>query len=194
MNRVYFIRHGATAGNLEKRYIGRTDEPLCGLGISHAERLRTHNIQANRIFTSPALRTRQTSAILFPQAEPEIVENLIETDFGIFEDKNAQELYNSAEYRAWVDSGCQEPIPQGESIAGFKDRCCKAFQAIMQSLPDGEAAAFVIHGGCIMAVLEEFAWPKRDFYHYHIENGSFVECEYQDSVLKLVNWAESVSR
>ena len=34
---IYFIRHGATAGNLEKRYIGRTDEELCTEGI---ERLK----------------------------------------------------------------------------------------------------------------------------------------------------------
>lgn len=37
-----------------------------------------------------------------------------------------------------------------------------------------------------MAVLEEFAWPKKDFYHYHFGNGSFVECEYQHSILKIV--------
>ena len=28
--KIVLIRHGATKGNLEKRYIGRTDEDLCG--------------------------------------------------------------------------------------------------------------------------------------------------------------------
>lgn len=32
--KLIFIRHGKTAGNLERRYIGRTDEPLCDEGIA----------------------------------------------------------------------------------------------------------------------------------------------------------------
>ena len=30
---IVLIRHGATAGNIEKRYIGTTDEPLCDTGM-----------------------------------------------------------------------------------------------------------------------------------------------------------------
>ena len=29
---VYLIRHGQTQGNLERRYIGSTDQPLCPAG------------------------------------------------------------------------------------------------------------------------------------------------------------------
>ena len=32
MRRVYLIRHGLTEGNRLRRYIGRTDEPLCAAG------------------------------------------------------------------------------------------------------------------------------------------------------------------
>ena len=39
MSEILFIRHGSTAGNLEKRYIGRTDEPLCEVGIAQIEAL-----------------------------------------------------------------------------------------------------------------------------------------------------------
>lgn len=184
MNHIYFIRHGATAGNLEKRYIGRTDEPLCELGVSQAKRLRAYNIQADHVFVSPALRTRQTAAILFPQSKLEIMESLAETDFGIFEGKNAEELSDIFEYQAWVDSGCLAAIPGGESVSNFKKRCCEAFYCMMQRVPDGKTAAFVIHGGGIMAILEKFAWPKRDFYDYHIGNGAFVKYEYQDLTLK----------
>ena len=33
MNRIYLIRHALTAGNEQKRYVGRTDEPLSERGI-----------------------------------------------------------------------------------------------------------------------------------------------------------------
>ena len=32
--KIVLIRHGATAGNIEKRYIGTTDEPLCDTGTA----------------------------------------------------------------------------------------------------------------------------------------------------------------
>ena len=32
--KVTFIRHGKTFGNLQHRYVGRTDEELCDEGIN----------------------------------------------------------------------------------------------------------------------------------------------------------------
>ena len=45
-----------------------------------------------------------------------------------------------------------------------------------------KTAAFVIHGGGIMAILGEFARPKRDFYDYHIGNGAIAEYAYQNNI------------
>lgn len=183
MVEILFIRHGATAGNLEKRYIGRTDEPLSAIGEKQAhelkEKLRKEfaDQSINRIFISPLLRTRQTAEILFPDAEYTVEPDLIETDFGIFEGKNADELSESSEYRAWLDSMCLAPIPGGESVTDFKARCCKAFLKIIKNVSDDSRIAFVIHGGVIMSILEAFAIPKRGFYDYNIKNCSIVLCE-----------------
>ena len=113
MKQLIFIRHGSTAGNLEKRYIGRTDEPLCELGVRQIEALKAENFHGDFLFCSPMLRTRQTAAILFTQQSVTFVEDFRETDFGIFEGKTAAELSDSSEYRKWLDSFCLEPIPQG---------------------------------------------------------------------------------
>ena len=42
------------------------------------------------------------------------------------------------------------------------DRLCKE---------NVESAAFVVHGGTIMAVLEQLAEEQKDFYHWQVENG-----------------------
>ena len=42
------------------------------------------------------------------------------------------------------------------------DRLCKE---------NVESAAFVVHGGTIMAVLEQLAEDQKDFYHWQVENG-----------------------
>ena len=119
-------------------------------------------------------RTLQTAELLFPQMPYTLVRDFRETDFGLFEGKTAEELSTVSEYQAWVDSMCLAPIPQGESIAEFKSRCCAAFEAIMKSLPDNSCVAFVVHGGVIMSILEAYAHPKKGFYEYHIENGNYL--------------------
>lgn len=178
MINIVFIRHGATQGNLEKRYVGRTDEPLCDLGTRQALSLREHKFPSEHIFVSPMQRARQTAEIIFPESRYTVAEDFRETDFGIFEGKTASELSEDRDYRAWVSSMCTMPIPKGEDIMQFKRRCTETFRKIIEAMPDGEAASFVLHGGVIMAIMEEFCEGGADFYDYHIENGEFVICKF----------------
>ncbi|MBQ3380023.1 MAG: histidine phosphatase family protein [Clostridia bacterium] len=180
---VIFIRHGATAGNLLRRYVGRTDEPLCAEGIKQALSLKKEGFTPDHIFVSPMKRTYETAELIFPKRRFIMYEGFKETDFGIFEGKTARELECCPEYRAWVESGCLSDIPNGESVAHFKERCVKAFDEAIRSVPDGSSAAFVIHGGVIMAILEARATPKRDFYEYHIKNGEYIRGRYNGKTI-----------
>ena len=177
---LLFIRHGATNGNLQKRYIGRTDEPLCDAGISQVLKLKEQNFHADYLFVSPMLRTKQTAELLFPQISYTVVNDFVETDFGIFEGKTAKELSHNKEYQTWVDSMCLAPIPEGESIADFKMRCCEAFREAIKTVPDNSCAAFVVHGGVIMAIMEAYAKPSRSFYDYHIGNSEYIMCSFEN--------------
>ncbi len=189
MKTILFIRHGATAGNLERRYIGGSDEPLCELGIKQIKALKAKAFQADYLFVSPMLRTQQSAQILFPQKPVTIVNEFRETDFGIFEGKTADELKGCSEYQTWLDSFCLAPIPEGEHISDFKKRCCIAFSDIIKKLPEDSSTVFIVHGGVIMAILEAFAEPKQDFYDYHVKNGEFIRCTLQDDN-KLKNTAK----
>lgn len=186
MIRMLFVRHGATAGNLQKRYIGRTDEPLCPEGIAQIEQLSmARSWDVNQVFVSPMLRTRQTAQLLFADIPQQIVEDFREIDFGLFEGKTARELACNTQYQQWVDSMCLGPIPEGETPSVFKQRCCTAFLKLLPSIPDDTTVAFVVHGGVIMSILEQFALPKRNFYEYHLPNGSFYEAAFQQGCLLL---------
>lgn len=176
MKKLLFIRHGATAGNLERRYIGCTDEPLCDLGIGQITK-QIGRFSAHQVFVSPMLRTRQTAQLLFPQVKMQVVEDFRETNFGIFEGKTYAELSDCPEYCQWVESGCTGPIPEGESVAQFKIRCCRAFETVASAVAQDSTAALVVHGGVIMAILEAYGQPHRDFYSYHIANGEAIGCE-----------------
>ena len=185
MIQLLLIRHGATAGNLEKRYIGRTDEPLCEQGIAQIKALQTRAFQADRVFISPMQRTRQTAQILFPGERYVEVPEFRETDFGILEGRTARELADNEAYRQWVDSGCQGPVPGGESVEAFKNRCRKEFLERVREIPDQGTAAFVVHGGTIMAILEAYARPVKNFYSYHIKNGEVICAGFENGVITL---------
>jgi alpha-ribazole phosphatase len=183
MNDVFLIRHGMTQGNQLGRYLGRIDEPLCPQG---AARLTPFPLPCQELFVSPMLRCVQTAAILFPGREAQVVEALRECDFGDFEGKTAQELSLDATYTNWVAAGCVDPIPGGESVDAFKSRCCRAFIDCLSTLKPGATAAFVVHGGVIMSILEALAHPKRSFYDYALDNGHAVRCRWSGAVLTIL--------
>ena len=174
------LRHGATTGNLEKRYIGRTDEALATVGIAQLELLRGKLPQPDWIFCSPLQRAKQSVELLFPNHSYVLIDAFRETDFGCFEGKTAKEMETDPRYRAWVDSKCMAPIPGGESAEDMTRRILSAFFKAMEHVLDGETVLFVLHGGGIMAILSALARPKQDFYSYHIANGGYYLCEWMD--------------
>lgn len=176
---VYLIRHGLTVGNQKRRYIGKTDEPLCAGGIAALREISAP--VCDHLIASPMRRCAETAAILYPEQKPVLCRDLRECDFGRFEGKNYQELSGDSDYQAWVDSGGTAPFPDGESPAAFKLRCAAAFRLLMVGM-DG-ISAFVVHGGTIMAICEAF--HGGDYYSYHIPNGGIYRAEWDGE--RLVN-------
>lgn len=178
--RVYLIRHGSTAGNLEKRYVGTTDEPLTPEAVCELEKMRENRRKHRKdlengslmVFSSPLRRCLLTAQLLFPHIEPHIEEELRECSFGEFEYKNYKELSGDVRYQAWIDSGGELPFPGGESRAQFAKRCCNAFvKACGIAERSGcEEAVFVVHGGTIMAVMERFAVPHKSYFEWQVKN------------------------
>lgn len=186
---ITLIRHGMTAGNQRHAYIGTTDEPLSTQGESAMRVLMEKNrypaVQA--VAVSPLLRCRQTAAILYPLITPMVCDGLRECAFGAFENATYEDLKEDPAYRAWIATGGTEPPPQGEGRREFGDRCAAAFLTATASLEAAgvEAAAFVVHGGVIMALMERFALPHRPFYDWQVQNGNGFTAHWTGAVEKL---------
>lgn len=212
---IYFIRHGATEGNLEKRYIGRTDECLCPEGIERLKELKKFmpDIQAvsntagcksaEAVFTSPMKRCIETADILFPDKKNIIIDDFRECDFGDFEGYNYQELNGNADYQHWIDSNGQIAFPNGESPQEFRQRCINGFMQMLQiicgtckmndaALDKGcgrngiSAVAAVVHGGTIMSILEKYE-KHHEYYRWQCGNGSGYSAVYKDGVLEVID-------
>ena len=176
---LILIRHSITAGNLEKRYLGRrTDEPLCPKGVALAQK-NTALFQAYQpdiLFCSPMKRCTETAEILFSKMQPQLVEDLAECDFGAFEGKNYQELSGVPAYQAWIDSGGTLPFPEGESQASFTAHCCAAVQRIVLQNAF-QTAAIVAHGGTCMAILSQMEQQHIPYFDWHIPFCEPICCE-----------------
>ncbi|MEG0935441.1 MAG: histidine phosphatase family protein [Clostridia bacterium] len=135
--KIAFIRHGATAGNLQGCYIGTTDEPLT-IGGASALSLRAYP-PARLVYTSPLCRCRETAARIYPGVPTKEMGALRECDFGDFEGKNYLALNGRADYQAWLDSGGTLPFPGGESREAFTARCVRAFDQIVAREADADA-------------------------------------------------------
>ena len=151
---MIFIRHGKTAGNLEKRYIGRTDEPLCEEGISELESIKYPD--CDEVLASPMKRCLQTAKLIYPDKKITVCNDFCECD--------------CADYQKWIDSGGTAPFPNGETPSDFKKRCIAEFEKAVAEFDENTVLALVVHGGTIMSVLEKYAYPKGGYYDFQVPN------------------------
>lgn len=191
---IYFIRHGKTPGNAEKRYIGkRTDEELSAEGKSEAGELLSSISKLipdgiDRICSSPMKRAVQTAEILFGDQDIQVIDNLVEIDFGVFEGKNYAELNGDETYQKWIDSNGTMSIPEGESREDFIDRSYAGFEDALGDRSKEESVVIVCHGGNIMSVLSRLT--GKDYYDFMTETlgGYFLEVETDDEGISIISY------
>lgn len=176
--KIMMIRHFQTPGNLEKRYVGRSDEELLEnheLFECAARKRKVFDTlgQPEIVIASPMKRCVKTARLLFPGKEQVLCEKMKECDFGLFEEKNYEELKELPAYQKWLNSRGTLPFPEGESHEAFKKRCIDGFEEMINMLMQEKCqmSAMVVHGGTIMAVLSQFDKEKQEFYNWQVENG-----------------------
>ena len=166
---IIFIRHGKTAGNIERRFIGSTDEPLCDAGRDELGSISYPD--CDTVAASPMLRCTQTARIIYPDRKITVYDELRECDFGIFEGKCHAELDGDPVYMKWTANNGMTAPPGGENTDAFRSRCICGFLRAVRENEQYGTLAMVVHGGTIMSVMERFAVPRKAFYEYITENG-----------------------
>jgi alpha-ribazole phosphatase len=180
--KIYMIRHSMTSGNKRRAYIGSTNEPLCEEGIELLKH-RTYK-EVEEVVASPMKRCVQTARCIYPDKEPYVIDKLRECDFGAFEGLTYEELKDNAIYQEWLLKEGKIPFPNGEDQMEFRKRCVKGFDEAVTYFRNSKISkgAMVVHGGTIMAILEAYAKPREDFYHWKVENGEGYLVEIDEKV------------
>lgn len=149
---IHLIRHEKTKANLERKYIGWTNESIY---------IQTANCQVpihtKDVFGSDLKRCIETAQLYFPEAKYHPFFQLRELHFGDFEMKTYDELKDNPAYRQWIDSPEKAAPPNGESFVSFKERILNCFHQIVSC---GGEYVFVVHGGVIRVILSKFQKEK----------------------------------
>ena len=175
--KIIFIRHLQTPGNEKRQYIGRTDESLSDRALEGFLSSKNRYPAVKSVIASPMKRCIETARLIYPEAEIRTEPLLRECDFGLFEGKTYEELKDHPVYIEWLESGGMTAFPEGEPQELFRNRCAEGVQKWIDILLEekAESAAFVVHGGTIMASLSRLAEEPHDFYHWQVENGGGYE-------------------
>lgn len=150
--RVFLIRHGQTAWNLERRVLGRTDVPLDATGEAQARRLAAALPPVHALYASPLSRALQTARAI---GEPTLEPDLQELDQGHLDGLDAAGLV--ARFGDFLSRWYEDPtgirLPGGETLEEAQDRGLRALRRIAAAHRPGEAVAVVTHQMVISATL-----------------------------------------
>jgi probable phosphoglycerate mutase len=152
---LVLIRHGRTAYNAERRFLGRTDVPLDEVGTAEVAKLAA-SVRGSfeAIYSSPLLRARQTAAPLAPP-EATLEVDLCELDLGELEGLSGPEaMERHAPFLQAFREG--DPthlrVPGGETFGELLQRSQEAILRIARQHRPGDRVAVVTHQMVIAAL------------------------------------------
>ena len=184
MTKIYYVRHGQSTYNAEKRYAGSTDVPLSELGLEQAQIAAgiLEDYAIDHLICSPMLRTRQTAEVINQrlQLPIEIVEDLRELNVGVFETLTRAEIEEKYPER-WQQSRHNDYFKVshgGESGFDVQQRVFPALDQLIEKY-EGQSILIVAHGFVGRVVYRYFNREISDeqFFLYSLQNCEVVEYE-----------------
>lgn len=163
---IYITRHGQTNWNVQKKVMGRCDEPLNETGLNQAEETRKNLLDTDidLIICSPLKRARETAEIINKDRNIPIIydERIIERDFGEFEGMETKNF----DFHGYWNYYKNMQFESAENIQIFFKRVYDFLEDITKKYED-KNVLLVAHGGISI--------PVACYFNGSIPEGSLVE-------------------
>lgn len=156
MKKIYFVRHGETNYNIEKRVQGQKDSKLSPLGINQAKMVgqALSDIDFDKVYCSDLTRTRDTFKYINSNLNIEKVEYtslLRERKMGAWEDLSQEDLQKN--FKDDYILNLKEPmdvlINSAETFTDLKDRA----RDFLDSVDWEDQVILVVSHGLFLKVL-----------------------------------------
>lgn len=173
---IVLVRHGQTAWNVSRRFLGTTDLPLDEMGLAQARELADWLPEPfDRVYTSPLLRAAQTARHL--DSHPVEVPAVQEMHQGLLEGLHGHEGMQRFPdfFAAFGEDPEQATVPGGESLGGCRDRAIAALERIADGAAPGARVAVVTHQMVIASVTcSVHGKPLTRWREHAIHNGALT--------------------
>lgn len=190
---IILIRHGKTSWNIDRRYLGKTDQSLCAIGINELRDFVKNNIYmtVDTVISSSMKRCIETSRIIYPNKSIVILDDLSEIDFGKFEGKTYEDLKDDSEYIKWIDSMGKTSVGNIEPQQKFYKRTLSAFyETTTYGYKNGlNKIAIITHGGVIMNIMSRLT-EQKDIFMWQCRNGGGFRIRYSYNKNKIIDFDE----
>ena len=141
MAKLFLLRHLKSQWNLENRFTGWTDVPLCQKGIESAKKVAGElaGLKIDKIYTSPLIRNRETVSLILKNLGekklPVIIDKALnERNYGELQGLNKEEVkekYGEEKVHLWRRSFKVAP-PGGESLKDVYNRAVPFFKKYIE--------------------------------------------------------------
>ena len=158
---IYFVRHGQTIWNVEKRFQGLSDSPLTELGITQAKLLgeKLKDIKFDKFYSTSLKRANDTANYIKGnrEQEVEIFDDFVEISMGDIEGIQQEEfkkLYPEQVKNFFFNQLEYDPSSfGGESFLEVRERVAKGLDKFIDLNKDYERVLVVSHGATLKTLL-----------------------------------------
>lgn len=190
---IFFVRHGLTDWNRDRRFQGTCDIPLNEDGQRQARTAaaRCRELGLERIYHSTLLRAAQTAQAVADETGAPLYPHtgFNEVCMGLFQGLNhaqAQEKYPEAYARYFADRINAAP-PEGESLSELQIRALRALDYAEKDAQGCSRIAVVSHGALLKTLLGAVAGiPLESFANFDVSNGSISVIESKGGKRRLI--------
>ena len=194
MTTLYLLRHGATEGNDEKRFVGQFDLPLSEKGRQQAKTWcqRLKDDEFSMIWCSNLLRTRETAALVCASMRNNVrlSSDLREINLGLWDGVAMAQIRKQFPelWRARGEDFEGFHPPGGESFADLQQRVVPVVENIAEQT-EGKVL-LITHAGVIRVFLcHVLQMPLSTLFRIHLDFGTLTIIEYKNYIprVKAVN-------
>lgn len=190
---IYFVRHGQTIWNVEKRFQGLSDSPLTELGITQAKLLgeKLKDIKFDKFYSTSLKRAYNTANYIKGNRKQkvEIFDDFVEISMGDMEgikQEDFKKLYPEQVKNFFFNQLEYDPSSfGGESFLEVRERVIRGLNKFIELNKNYERVLVVSHGATLktllhyisgkdISTLSDEAIPKNTSYTIvKYENGKF---------------------
>ena len=196
---VYFLRHGQTAWNAEKRMQGQVNVPINDEGRRQAREAAGQLPAIGLCLTSPLHRARETALLaLGGEGTPMVDEPLlIEQGYGVAEGQQQITAYDNPQdplYNYGRAPQCYRPPEGGESFEALSLRA-RIFLSHRLLPLEGQYDTVLVsaHGALLCAIFRELlGTPMADFWQNLLPHGGVRAMTVENGACRLLEAPPSV--